>query len=461
MAVEPGDHLLVLLKTGEKKWRHSVVLSRADGVFHSVLTPSRAVRRLDFSGADIQKIAVWDGKNLPKSSKRENTFLDLDAAQGQFTTVEIQAAISRCDPTWTASSPQLAVEDGVPARRRVRWKTSELLKEEEKVSPRPDGFKGVPADGEGWYILVGCGAAVSGHIVSLKGVEHKVFGNHVLFEKAGATCHAVWAKAEAVTAELRKLRVRSSGHAAERFGDLDDIYRDAADTPRGGGDAQEKVEDIDVRVLPIHLEKDKRRFRRLADCALDYEEEDFWDWPLEGERSMMDSCTQLRREELSWLGHHERWLKHSGVRPNDRSTHEHLALCVALHHLATYDQVALPNLAGAEALDARRQLIEHAHERTPEMPQWDASEDFLGYRVNAKGTVINTRRVAYVAAKQGQRAKIIEATLKNREAQSAWLRRGQSAHAPGAGSGGAGNKDKPGKGGAKGAGADSAPTIDP
>ncbi len=134
---------------------------------------------------------------------------------------------------------------------------------------------------------------------------------------------------------------------------------------------------------------------------------------------------------------------------------------MALHHLATYDQVALPNLAGAEALDARRQLIEHAHERTPEMPQWDASEDFLGYCVNAKGTVINTRRVAYVAAKQGQRAKIIEATLKNREAQSAWLRRGQSAHAPGAGSGGAGNKDKPGKGGAKGAGADGAPIIDP
>ena len=81
------------------------------------------------------------------------------------------------------------------------------------------------------------------------------------------------------------------------------------------------------------------------------------------------------------------------------------------------------NLAGCEAINTRRELIEYAHRNTPEQPRWEGSEDFLGYEESEGGTLIDPKRIAYVAAKQSQRAKILEATLKSKEAEAAWRRR--------------------------------------
>ncbi len=130
------------------------------------------------------------------------------------------------------------------------------------------------------------------------------------------------------------------------------------------------------------------------------------------------------------------------------------------------------NLAGCEAINARRQLIEHAHDGHPQAPRWDASSDFLGYQATTGGTLIDPKRVAYVAAKQSEKAKIINATLKAREANAAWLRRGLAVATPdpagaaaGAGAGAAAAaaaaKIKAGpKGKNKGAGKGDAP-VDP
>ena len=101
------------------------------------------------------------------------------------------------------------------------------------------------------------------------------------------------------------------------------------------------------------------------------------------------------------------------------------------------------NLAGCEAVNARRELIEYAHRNTPEQPRWEGSEDFLGYEESEGGTLIDSKRISYVAAKQSQRAKILEATLKSKEAEAAWRRRdgkgdkgeGKGNKAPGASAG--------------------------
>ena len=192
----------------------------------------------------------------------------------------------------------------------------------------------------------------------------------------------------------------------------------------------------------------------MQDAELEYGEEPLDDWPLEGERGLAWSCTELRRSDRSWLQHHDMWKRESGVGEHDRSVHEHHALCLALHHFCTYDQLQVVNVAGCEALNARRQLIEHAHKGHPLAPRWDGAEDFLGYRTQIGGTMIDPRRIAHVAARRSQRANIITATLKAKEAESAWLRRGKPE--------GESEKEKKGKdkGGRGGKGAQATPSSE-
>ena len=88
------------------------------------------------------------------------------------------------------------------------------------------------------------------------------------------------------------------------------------------------------------------------------------------------------------------------------------------------------NLAGCEAINARQRLIEHARDGHPQAPRWDASSDFLGYQATTGGTLIDPKRIADVAAKQSEKAKINDATRKARAANAAWLRRGLAVATP-------------------------------
>ena len=52
-------------------------------------------------------------------------------------------------------------------------------------------------------------------------------------------------------------------------------------------------------------------------------------------------------------------------------------MCQALHYMTTYDQLNLPNIAAAELLNLRRQLIESAHEYNPDLPDYGANDEPL------------------------------------------------------------------------------------
>ena len=80
------------------------------------------------------------------------------------------------------------------------------------------------------------------------------------------------------------------------------------------------------------------------------------------------AMTPLNFAGLAWIQHHEGWLKKSGVRALDRSVHEHSSVCRALNLMMCYDQLNLPAIAAAEALNRRRTLIEHAHQGRPDAP---------------------------------------------------------------------------------------------
>ena len=191
--------------------------------------------------------------------------------------------------------------------------------------------------------------------------------------------------------------------------------------------------DADVRILPIHTERDGRRFRALRDSEPEMVEEPFEDWPLEGTRSVGHVLRELRRADQSFLTHHESWKRLSGISAVNRAGFEHQTLCVALHYMVVYDQLNVVNLASAEALNCRRQLIEHAHEHSADAPVYDGAEDFLGFRMSSTGALVDPQRLAYVASRQSAKCKILEETRKAQEARSAYLRRGGRAEGAGAG----------------------------
>ena len=190
-----------------------------------------------------------------------------------------------------------------------------------------------------------------------------------------------------------------------------------------------EAEDDDVRILPVLLGRDKRRHRRLEECEMMYYEDDFWDWPLEGGRGLSNAAREMSRANLTWLTHHDNWRTRSGINANSRSVHEHCALCRILHWLTVYDQLNLVNSAGAECANMRRELIEHAHDRHPDAPDWSGADDFMGLPASSGGAIVNPARLNYVAGRQGARAKVMENVRKAREETASFLRRGKGDNA--------------------------------
>ena len=67
-----------------------------------------------------------------------------------------------------------------------------------------------------------------------------------------------------------------------------------ADTPTKEPDAPDAADaspDDDIRILPIQIEAaDNRRHRRMEDAQPLFIEDDFGDWPLDGDRTMMHAA---------------------------------------------------------------------------------------------------------------------------------------------------------------------------
>ena len=396
------------------------------GLAHKILTPARHVRVQDFSEDAIDAIIPWDGVTLPRrlAGHRAEAFLDVDSKGGRFTKEEIEDTIATAagKTRRRVRSKSPAVPAIADAKRLGDIDDDEGPGVSKGAEPRPKEHVSEVADGEGWYVVTSFGAALSGSAISLKGVEHQILGDMALFMKGKRVCLAVWCRAEEVANRLRELRVRSSGHPSERFSGVDEIYVDPAATPRAKEKDKDEVDDL--RVLPCHFEKDGRRFRRLQDCEQEYVVEEFDDWPVDGERCIGHSTRELRRGDRSWLQHHDEWMTRSGVAKNDRSSHEHKVSCTSLHHFTTYDQLAIVNLAGCEVINVRRELIEFAHQQSPGVPRWDCAEEFMGFKESREGTLIDPKRLAHVAAVRGQKAKILEVSMKADETRAAWLRRG-------------------------------------
>lgn len=166
----------------------------------------------------------------------------------------------------------------------------------------------------------------------------------------------------------------------------------------------------DIRVLPVLFDSAEERWRTLAEAAPDLEEADYDDFPLNGPRTLYHDIRQLRRQGMDFVQHHESWVKKSGVRNSDRSVFEHSSVCRVLNLMLCYDQLNVPALASAEALNRRRTLIEQAHQGRPEAPSYEAAEDIMGIREAGDGSIIDPALTQFAAKKAASRAEIMKQT---------------------------------------------------
>lgn len=201
------------------------------------------------------------------------------------------------------------------------------------------------------------------------------------------------------------------------------------------------ADDRDVRILPVIFDSANERWRTVSESVPEYEEIDFEDFPLTGPRTLAHDCRQLRRLGLDFSQHHESWLKKSGVRSTDRSVHEHASICRVLSYMMSYDQLNLPSLASAEALNRRRTLIEHAHQGRPDAPVYEAAEEFLGVRDSADGSLIDPALAQHAARRQANRAEVLKQT--RLAAEERRLAKKGDGKGPGKGKDGAQAPEKP------------------
>lgn len=75
-----------------------------------------------------------------------------------------------------------------------------------------------------------------------------------------------------------------------------------------------------------------------------------------------------------------------------------------------YDQLNLPAIAAAEALNRRRAPIEHAHQGRPDAPSYEGAEDFLALRESAGPSTVDPAVASFAAKHQATKAGVMKQT---------------------------------------------------
>ena len=435
MAFLPGEHVLVRLVRDPGMLRHYVVLSHpVEDVFHFCLTPSRQVRRVDFSSAGCSELFSFNGKDLPGRLGQGEVFLAKDSRAGDYTEEEIRKGVATMSLSTGHAVPLAITEGRVPAEppRRLRGKTPT----EAPSAPAPrrwhtgraEGRASEPDDGEEtprlpttanpgwggglpgrsrdvdprlWFVMKGVPGMAVGSEVDLRQHRHVELGELAIID-TGPAGQAVLARArpEDVHEELRRFRVGTSGLPMSAFRGFDSVFAPAQPAPAPAAPdlpAAGQGEEPDVRVLEVELDSAEERFRTIESSLNNCYEYTFPDWPLDGVRSTLFTLRQLRRSSQNFLQHHESWATKSGIRRNDRAIFEHQAISRCLHLFQYYDQLQICNLAGVEGMVKRMQLIERAYRGSPDAPNYAGQDHFLGVRDSVDGTIIDPANVRYTA----------------------------------------------------------------
>ena len=114
---------------------------------------------------------------------------------------------------------------------------------------------------------------------------------------------------------------------------------------------------------------------------------------------------------------HHRWVKESGVKPNDRSEYEHNVLFKALDAAVTTDRLNIKNLLVAEILLRRKQLLEESIAENPDNPSFEGAEYYMGTEERPGGALVAPGLKKHVAEQFAKEAAILKEKRKAREAK--------------------------------------------
>ena len=336
-----------------------------------VVTPDRDVETSTLAVGEVyQEVKRYELGRLPRGVRDKDTYLPRHSDQGDFSSEEMRRLV-------LIQEDLAANQDGGRRHRDGRV-------------VRPDGIERARHDEvpeSGTHLWLAVYRSGGGH----GGDEVQPPGDALALVVNGKTFKLFSLGGEEILAQ----RVHSS-----EVGAMKGVF--------GLRGEEAKAEERDLRILPVVFDAAEERYRTIQECIPEYEEVDFDDFPLAGPRTMFHDSRQLRRMGLDFIMHHEAWLKKSGVRSTDRSVHEHSSLCRVLHLMMTYDQLNLPSLASAEALNRRRALIEYAHSGRPDAPSYEGAEEFLGVRDQADGSLVDPSLTQHAARRQAAKAEIMK-----------------------------------------------------
>ena len=103
------------------------------------------------------------------------------------------------------------------------------------------------------------------------------------------------------------------------------------------------------------------RVRTCASVNEDLREEKFDGWPVVGPRCLSWCADFLMREGRTLQLHYERFWTLAKVELTSWGIAEHAELCYMLEAMALYDQADVSNLASAEMMFRRLQVIEYSY----------------------------------------------------------------------------------------------------
>ena len=371
----PLDSVLVVFEDDPALYHQRVVLRCLEGDRVKVVTPDREIQDTILQvGSVYQDIKRVHNGRLPQGVSEDETYMAKHTSEGAFTRDELLSLVHKAEAE-SSPGPRHRITgklDSDGKRHPVRGAV-EGTAEQEIETPGLAWIVVYSSDGENVGDQVTCPS--SSPLLKVGGLDYK------LFASGGRTRLVRGVPAEVAPEVSAALRAKT---------------------------IEAQAGDKDVRVLPVMFDASDERWRTLTEAFPEYEEVDYEDFPLSGPRTLYRDVRQLRRLGFDFVQHHESWVRKSGVRSSDRSVHEHSSICRALNYMASYDQLNIPALASAEALNRRRALIEVAHQGRPEAPSYEGSEEILGIRESNDGSVIDPALTQHAAKKQAARAEIMK-----------------------------------------------------
>lgn len=339
-----------------------------------MITPDRDVETATLTvGPVYSEVKRFSQGKLPAGVRERDTYLPKHSGDGNFSADEFRGFVVQAERLY----------DEMGRRRRLTGRVAEAAAVPE--APPPEDVDADAVDRMWLTVYASDGRGIGDELDLAAGAQQMIVGgkHFSMFTHDGRAVLCRGVLPEEVASVQRGLQV---------------------------GAAVETREERDVRILPVTFDTAEERWRTVSEAVPDFEEVDFDDFPLQGPRTISHDTRQLRRLGLDFVQHHESWLKKSGVRASDRSVHEHSSVCRALNLMMCYDQLNMPAIAAAEALNRRRTLIEHAHQGRPDAPSYEGAEDFLGVRESSDGSIVDPALAAFAAKRQATKAEVMKQT---------------------------------------------------